>query len=108
MKLMQPQTVELANGIAFEFTPSIKGQSVVYNAVGYRSGDYLDPVATFGRDLSPEELLKAIVNTASSDYLVPYISEDDESYLRDLETTKKWVAELEMVRNQKIAEAVEE
>ena len=99
---MKPQVIELANGIAFEFTASIKGQSVVYNAVGYRSGDYLDPVATFGRDLSPEELIKAIVNTASSDYLNSYTFEDDESYLRDLEITKKWVAELEMVRNQKL------
>jgi hypothetical protein len=105
MKLMQPQTVELANGITFEFTASIAGQSVVYNAVGYRSGDYLDPVATFGRDLSPEELIKAIVNTASSDYLESCCSEDDEAYLSDLAITKKWVAELEMVRNQKIAEA---
>lgn len=80
MKLMQPQIIKLANGITFEFTASIVGQSVVYNAVGYRSRNYLDPVATFGRDLSPEELIKAIVNTAS----------DDESYLNDLAVKNNW------------------
>lgn len=65
----QAQELSLANGITLSFTASMKDNLVVYNAFGYRTEDPSEITHTFGGDLSPEELIQAIFNTAGEDSL---------------------------------------
>jgi hypothetical protein len=78
---MNTQEISFANGITLSVTHSIKDQTVVYNAVGYITGEPTNVVATFGYDLSREELIKVIFNISGKDslfeLLVPYIEPYD-------------------------------
>ena len=114
---MSTQEISFANGITLAITHSMKDQTVVYNAVGYITGEPSNVVATFGYDLSREELIKVIFNISGPDalfeLLVPYIEpyEDEKEYevgveydgTEEVAATRKWLAELEKVRNFKIA-----
>ena len=66
---MKSQELSLANGITLSFTASMKDNLVVYNAFGYRTEDPSEITHTFGYDLSPEELIQVIFNTAGEDSL---------------------------------------
>jgi hypothetical protein len=78
---MNVQKISFANGITLSVTPSMKDQTLVYNAVGYVMDDPLDVVVTFKKDLSREELIKAIFDISGKDslfeLLVPYIEPYD-------------------------------
>lgn len=65
----QTQELSLANGITLSFTASVKDNLVVYNAFGYPTGHPSEITHTFGFDLSPNELIQAILNTAGEDSL---------------------------------------
>lgn len=65
----QAQELSLANGITLSFTASVKDNLVVYNAFGYPTGHPSEITHTFGYDLSPNELIQAIFNTAGEDSL---------------------------------------
>jgi hypothetical protein len=93
MKTRQPQELTLANGITLSITHTMKDQNLVYNAVGYRTGDPTDIVATFGYDLTASELVTAIFNIADDDsfvhllipeYLEPFSDEFSFSSVHDI------------------------
>jgi hypothetical protein len=78
---MNVQKISFANGITLSVTPSMKDQTLVYNAVGYVMDDPLDVVATFGSDLSREELIKVIFEISGPNSLfeliAPYVEPND-------------------------------
>jgi hypothetical protein len=109
---MNTQEISFANGITLAITRTPSYETVVYNAVGYITGEPSNVVATFGYDLSREELIKVIFNISGKDslfeLLVPYIEpyEDEKEYevgvqydgTEEVAATRKWLAELEKVR----------
>lgn len=67
------QEITFANGITLSIIAEQKDQSVVYNAVGYQTSNPSEITHTFGYDLSREELIKVIFNTANEESLVHLI-----------------------------------
>jgi hypothetical protein len=78
MKMTQSLEINFANGITMSIVADHRERELVYNAVGHMTGDPNNVVATFGYDLSPSELVKAIFNLSNPNYLDPITDEDFE------------------------------
>lgn len=77
MKMTQSLEINFANGITMSIVADHRERELVYNAVGHMTGDPNNVVATFGYDLSPSELVKAIFNLSNPNYLDPITFDDD-------------------------------